>query len=83
MAIKSVTKKQSVTAIYLKKMTAALVVLSFLIITASVMRVEASLEYQISYITFDSMIVYVAIRIFQWILSKILTIYEEMEGGQN
>ena len=76
-------KKQSLATLYVKKLSAGLVVLSFLIITFCVLSVQASLEYQISYITFDSFMVYIAIRFFQWIAIKVLTVYEEMDGGQD
>lgn len=83
MAISMVKTRRSVTEIYIKKFAAGLIVLSFLIISVCVFSTEASLEYQMLYITFDSLLVYVVIRFFQWIAAKVLTIYEEIGSGQN
>lgn len=79
----SVIKKKNLAEIYVNKLAAVLIVLSFLVITVCVLSTEAAMEYQILYITFDSLIVYVVVRIFQWIATKVLTVYEEMESGQN
>ena len=83
MAVKvTANKNSSLTILYVKKLMAGLVVLSFLVITACVLGTEASLEHQVYYITFDSMLVYVAIRFFQWVVIRVLTVYEEIDGGK-
>lgn len=83
MAISTVRTRRSMTEVYIKKLAAGLIVLSFLIISVCVFSTEASLEYQMLYITFDSLFVYVIIRFLQWIAAKVLTIYEEIGSGQN
>jgi len=83
MGVKVTDKLSSVPVLYVKKLAAALVLLSFLVISFNVLHTEASLDYQITYITFDSLIVYVAIRVIQWVVIKILTVYEGVDGDQN
>ncbi len=88
MAAKKKKKKNVIPAniplseLYVRKLMAGFVVLSFLVITICVLRTEASIYYQVMYITFDSMLVYMVARMVQSIVTKILRSYEEMNNGQ-
>lgn len=67
---------------YVNRIAAFFFLLSFVIISISVMGIEASAYRRIMYITFDSLAVFFVMAAFRWIIAKILTIYEEIDGGQ-
>lgn len=68
--------------LYVNRLSAAFFILSFLIISICVMQLEASLYHRVMYITFDSLVVFVVAAALRWTVTKILTTYEEMDGGQ-
>jgi len=82
MAVKRVMKSHSPAELYVNRLSAAFCILSFLIITICVMRLEASIYHRVMYVTFDSLVVFVVMAALRWIVAKILTTYEEMDGGQ-
>ncbi len=82
MATKKTVHRTRQSEVYLKKISAGLFVLSFMIITLCVMRLEASTYQRVMYITFDSFFVFVVVAALQRIVARILITYEEMDGGQ-
>ena len=81
-AKKLMLKASSQTEVYIKKIAAGVFLLSFIIITLCVLRLEVSLYHQMMYIIFDSLIVFLVLGVARFIVSKVLITYEEMDGGQ-
>ena len=83
MAAKRVKKKNlSETELFVRKLSAGLFLLAFIVISLCVIRLEASPYHLVKYIIFDSFAVFFAIVILRWIISKVLVTYQEMDGGQ-